>query len=258
MSSMNEATIIDLLRVKHSPPEWLFVDHVKNAAGFGARRQLDALAFNTFGSRGYAFVGYEVKCTRADFLRELKDPEKSEAVGQFCDRFSIVAAHPLVAAPEEMPLGWGLYVVNSKGSGLLTKKRPEAREQVMPIDRPFLAAIVRRLQKQDREDFDAFAEARSEGFRQGREAEQSIQTGYKAELERLREMVQVFEKSSGVRVNSWDGGRVGEAVQLVMNGRGARLVPHARQLIESLDGARANAQKALSQLEAIKLRDEVK
>lgn len=255
---MTELEIIDLLRTKHQPPEWLFVDHVKNAAGFGARRALDALAFNTFGSRGYAFVGYEVKCSRSDFLRELKDPEKSEAVGMFCDRFSIVASHSCLAAPEEMPLGWGLYVVNSKGTGLLTKKKPAERPHVMPIDRPFLAAIVRRLQKQDREDFDAFAESRSAGFREGRKSAEHTVELHKNEVDRLRGLVEEFEKASGVRVRTYNGPEIGAAVRLLMNGSNSDMARQARNLIEAIDKSRVAAQQALDQLDAIRIMEVAK
>lgn len=55
------------------PREWVVATEVRNAASFDANRSADALAFNFWTSRGLAVHGYEVKVSRSDWLRELKD-----------------------------------------------------------------------------------------------------------------------------------------------------------------------------------------
>lgn len=251
---LTEAEIINLLRAKHGPPEWLFADHVKDAAGFGSRRAIDGLAFNTFGSRGFAFVGYEIKRTRSDFLRELKDPHKAEAVAKFCNRFSILAADNSVASSDELPLGWGLYVVNSKGTGLLTKKQPAERKHVVEIDRPFLAAIVRRIQKSEREDFDAFAEARSQGFQNGRQSMEESNRRDKEARATLEAEVADFEKRSGIRLRGWQGPEMGDAVRIILGNGRLRQTQAARRFVEGLEKATERARATVVQLEEIEAR----
>lgn len=53
--------------------------------------------------------GHEVKVSRGDWLRELRDPTKADTWRQYCDRWWLVAPAG-VARPDELPTGWGLLV----------------------------------------------------------------------------------------------------------------------------------------------------
>ena len=68
--------------------------------------------------------------TRADWLRELKQPGKCESVAQYCDHWWIVAP-PGVVGPGELPAAWGLLV--ARGDGLRAEKHAPKRPDVLPL-----------------------------------------------------------------------------------------------------------------------------
>lgn len=98
--------IFTLLRRKYAQPEgeWVFMAEVAaRPAGGGFA---DGVAVNTWRSRGHAVHGFEVKVSRADWLRELKSPAKAEPVFRYCDYWFLVAEKDIVK-PGELPAAWG-------------------------------------------------------------------------------------------------------------------------------------------------------
>lgn len=112
-----EPEVIELLRRKHAKVgnggagEYAFLTHVRNAAGFDATRTLDALTLSLWPSRGMELHGYEIKCSRADWLREKADPSKAETFIRRLDRFSLVVTDATYVAEGELPPDWGLISV---------------------------------------------------------------------------------------------------------------------------------------------------
>lgn len=92
---------------RHHPDdqgEWVFL---REALG------IDALAISCWaGRRRPAFprVGYEVKVSRSDWLRELKQPGKREFAMSICDRFFFAAPWGLIKL-DEVPEGCGLVQI---------------------------------------------------------------------------------------------------------------------------------------------------
>ncbi len=74
-------------------PAWNTFFEVPNSTGFAKSRTADAVAVCTWPSRGMEIHGIEIKSYRSDWLRELKQPEKSEPVQRFCDRWWVVALY---------------------------------------------------------------------------------------------------------------------------------------------------------------------
>jgi hypothetical protein len=142
-----EHSVLVALRERHASksgngPEWAYVEHVRDNAGFNAKRTLDAMALGLWPSRGMELHGYEVKVSRADFRRELADVAKMDAFAHVLDRFWIVAPKGIVPA-EELPATWGLLEVVDGGAirqkvaaPLLTKTRAD-------IPRDFLVPLMR-------------------------------------------------------------------------------------------------------------------
>lgn len=95
-----------LLERAHPSREWALLFQVPPRTG-GGTRYADAVALNLWKSRGYALHGFELKASRSDWLRELKQPEKSEEIIGSCDYFWVVAA-PDIVRVDELPPGWGL------------------------------------------------------------------------------------------------------------------------------------------------------
>lgn len=126
---MTESHVLSLLRQRHTREgnggsgEFAFMTHVRNAAGFAATRTFDAVAFNLWPSKGLTIEIFEVKVTRSDWLRELKDPDKSGAAMKLSDYFTVVAPAGIVKQ-DELPESWGLLEVNASGTALRSKVRP--------------------------------------------------------------------------------------------------------------------------------------
>src|SRR5690349_4873984 len=82
---MSTSQIREALRERYAPPAWAFFEEVGNATGIRSSRWADAVAMGLWHSRGIDIHGFEIKCNRNDFIRELRDPSKAEAVAEHCD-----------------------------------------------------------------------------------------------------------------------------------------------------------------------------
>lgn len=144
------------LKLAYKAPEAVVAFEVANATGASARRHVDAVVMDLWPSRGLALTAVEIKVSRSDFQRELKQPEKSEAIAKFCDYFVIAAPKGMIRA-DELPLAWGLWEVD--GGALKVKVRPQKTE-AQPVDRHFLAAMVRAFSYADAAMVDAIVSAK--------------------------------------------------------------------------------------------------
>lgn len=168
---------------------------------------------------------YEVKCSRSDWLRELKEPEKAEAAALLCDKFSVVAADNKIVAEGELPHTWGLLVVRSgklvcvKDAPLLPDAKPKA-----PVARSFVVALLRAGGAVPQAESSEVLEARREGERAGRASMHDAVDDARSEIQSFRQMVARFEKESGVALTGWnasDAVDVGRAVRAVLDGERA-------------------------------------
>jgi hypothetical protein len=120
-------------------PEWAVLYEVRDDAGFKARRSADVVAMNCWPSRGLRLHGMEIKTDRADWLRELRNPEKSAAIQRFCDSWWLVTDQN-VAMPDEIPERWGWLRLDGKKL-VVMREAPTLEPQ--PMTRGFLAALLR-------------------------------------------------------------------------------------------------------------------
>lgn len=141
----SEALLFSLLRKRYAPPAWVLLPGVRDGTGSYASRTADGLAMGTWPSRGLELIGFEIKSHRNDWLRELKAPEKAEAICRFCDRWFIVASSDDIVKLEELPPTWGLLVASGK-RGLVARKDAPVLTPA-PMNRKFLAAVLRGAQK---------------------------------------------------------------------------------------------------------------
>ena len=108
-----EAQLLAALRQRHSQPgaagagRYAFLTHVRTGAAW-EQQEMDAIAMALWPSEHFDLHGFEVKCSRSDWLREIRpDTSKSQRARDICDTFSIVAPAGLVRL-DELPKGWGL------------------------------------------------------------------------------------------------------------------------------------------------------
>ena len=200
-ATVTTAQIRAALRKRWTTPEWAFLEEVPPANGAGATRFADAIAVNLWPSRGHQIAGFEIKVSRADWLKELRDPAKSASVQQYCDVWYIVAGEGIVESGE-LPTTWGLIEVRGM---MTTIHTPAPKLTPTPITKEFFAALIRRAHAQVEELSqnkiqDAWAEVETRVAK--RVAEESVHLKAQAEsqLRHLRD----FEKRTGLSFNDFE------------------------------------------------------
>lgn len=228
--------LVNRLRAHFSAPEYALFLEVMATTGFGANRRTDAVAISLYPSRGLMVHGFELKVSRADWLREMKDTTKAEEIFGFCDYWWLVMGDTSIVKDGELPDPWGLIV--PRGDGLYVKKKAPKLEP-KPLTRGFVAALARRANEAAHEAIEdrvqlATLKVRQDAARDVARARDE-QNNRSADLfKRVRE----FEAASGLNISrGWQGGqKIGEAVKAVLNGgleRQAESARHALNLIEN-------------------------
>lgn len=135
-------SVWDLVRKKFPRNQFALLHEVRNGAGFSADRSADGILVGLWPSMGLGIQGIELKSYRSDWLRELKDPSKSNAFFQYCRRFWVLAEAPGIVRLEEVPEQWGF--MEWEGTGLKTRKEAPKLQPLKPIDDSLLAAMMKR------------------------------------------------------------------------------------------------------------------
>lgn len=141
------ASIYAAMRERFCAPEHALFFEVANGTGSNIRRYADAVAMNLFPSRGLTLSGFEIKVTRHDWQRELKNPHKAEeGIFRYCDYWWVVAPADIVKK-DELPATWGLLELHDKRGLRQAVAAPRLKPQ--DITRPFIAALLRRASEAD-------------------------------------------------------------------------------------------------------------
>lgn len=100
---------------------WVCAEHVRNDSGFYAQRTADFMAMDMWPGTGNAIHGHEVKVSRADWLAELRKPEKVLPFIEIVDHWWVVVPDANIVKLTELPAEWGLLVLGPRG--LRAKKK---------------------------------------------------------------------------------------------------------------------------------------
>lgn len=247
-----------LRRRLESQGGWYQFEEVQ--AGPSAGRFADVVAVQTFWSRGIKVEAYELKVNRGDWLKELRDPEKAEAIAKHVDRFYVVAS-PGVVQLAEVPEGWGLLECRPPSNKLRQLKaapplQDGKRKRVsLGMFIGILRAAERAWWKPTSADFERVAQqARLEGYDAGKRAAGDKEPAdLQLELDRLRKTIREFNEKSGVQLHEYNGGDLGAAMQvlrLLESGRGWSLRARAEYAEHSLAQALADLRVAMRELDA--------
>ena len=103
---------------KRKSKEWALFFELRNGTGRKKKslrkkeppRYIDAFAINLWPSKNHRRIAYEIKVSRADFLKELKTPEKRAWAIEISHQFYFVAPAGIIKL-EEIPAGCGLLEV---------------------------------------------------------------------------------------------------------------------------------------------------
>lgn len=140
--------LIEALRQNYLYPERGFIEEFRGGTGWSRESRADAIAMDLWPSKGLELIGFEIKTSRQDWLKELKTPDKCVPIKQFCDRWYLVIDDMKIINyfnTEELPDDWGLMCMNYLGKVEIKKEAPKLKAE--PIDRAFLAALIRRASK---------------------------------------------------------------------------------------------------------------
>lgn len=140
MKTADTLAIQKAVQEKFCQPAYATFFEVSSATGLDRKRYADALVFSLYPSRGLERIGFEFKVSRADWLSELRSPEKAENISQYCDRWYVVSVEGVIE-PGELPPTWGHMIFKS---GRLKTVVAAPEKGCIEPSREFMAAIMRR------------------------------------------------------------------------------------------------------------------
>lgn len=130
--------IREALQSTYKEPEWFLGFEVSNSTGANIRRYADAVAMNTFPSRGYEVRGFEIKVSKSDLKRELENGLKADEIARFCNYWFLVVPKGL-ADEMQIPEPWGIIEYSE---GHLRQKKKAQYFDNQP-DKGFLVSFMR-------------------------------------------------------------------------------------------------------------------
>jgi hypothetical protein len=214
-----------MLRSRYAGSAWAVFDEVHNHTGYRAGRKsrsCDAMVMGLWPSKGLELEGVEIKVTRADWLNELRDPDKSKAFRQYCDRWWLVISSRDMVKEGELPADWGMMWVRNRKL-VVSKGAPKLEPLVM--DRNMLAGLLRRA-SQGSADKEEIKQEYQRGMKAGESHRQWDLKQEKERADKALGVIKSFEEASGVNISrsrySMNGSPelVGEAVRLILGLRG--------------------------------------
>lgn len=179
--------------------DWVTMTEVRDATGFTHQRNryADAVAIQCWPSAGLELHGFEIKVSRSDLISELTDPEKAQAIKQYCDRWWLVIPSSTLLRDGELPTDWGLLISHGKHLKV-SKAAPPLKPEPMP--RAFLASLLRSAKggnvadKALREAVDA---AERRGCERGRKLSERDLTHARTNYDCIKSRLDEFERVVG-------------------------------------------------------------
>lgn len=224
---MKAANIINALAAKYRAPEYAFLTEVRNSVGFAGKvRTADAMAMSLWPSRGLYMTGFEVKVSRADWKKELEQPEKAEELARFCKMWFVACPDKMIDK-DEVPPGWGLIYV--KDDGGLRYPKPAAEHSCAEPTWIFFASLMRDVVENWVPK--TLVDQRIEDAVKDRIERLKHNEGYELkeanrQLEKMRENIAAFEAESGIKIDRYSdhfNREIGAAVAAFRHWQG---VPH--------------------------------
>lgn len=106
----------------------------------GANNIADLMIIGAWHSSGNFLEGFEVKVSRADWLNELKKPDKCQHSKKFCHKWWLIIADEKMVKDGELPEDWGMMAVVD-GALKIIKKAPIL--EPVPLEIDFVASLLR-------------------------------------------------------------------------------------------------------------------
>lgn len=219
MTAITSAQVLDSIERSFDPKRgYLVIREIALTRGDG--RRADAVALQQYAARGIHLHGFEVKISRSDWTRELRDAAKADELIRSCEYFSVVAV-PGVVRPEELPPGWGLFEVRGATRQLHRVVAATRRPDAEPLSLASACRLTRRAIEAIRAPGEeALRAAEERGHERGVAAGRREGDRVRPEADiKLRAAVRAFEEASGVEIPTYHerrAGRIGAAVRVVL------------------------------------------
>lgn len=231
-------------------PAYITLEEVRDATGFDGNRTADAMAISLYRSRGKALYGFEMKISRSDWLKELRQPEKAESIMRYCNYWALVVPDKAIVKNGELPPSWGMYVAQKSRLKCVV---PCPKLDPLPMSITMFTALAYALnQRQTKADDAALNKARNEGYQQGVKSTHGAY--YEDEYNKLVEKLRIYEKASGLTIQyGWQKPeKVGAIVKMIMEGHAPlkQILDTAKYNLSNTEDLKTAIEKQIKVLES--------
>lgn len=188
----------------YAPPSHRVFFEVSNDTGIKAARWIDALAVGIWPSTGHEIIGIEIKVSRSDWQREMKEPAKAQSLMRFCTRWFLACPDGLVK-PEELPATWGMLALKD---GTIRTKVPAKLLEPEPLTAGFMMAVLRQANGVDMELVGKLVSERVDAERKQMESTIERQVEYRSRdvderRKRIDEVAAKLAEVTGDHPSNW-------------------------------------------------------
>ena len=156
---------------------------------------------NMYPSRVLAIIGFDIKVSRSGLKGELQNPNKAEAVAQYCNEWWLAVPKGLIKDDDLVPIPWGIMECDD---GKLTITKRALLLETKPVTKEFMAAVLRSAGKVDE---GTIREAKVQAENNVREYyQQRMESEVETRTKRHRELIEKiaeFEKVTGKSINQY-------------------------------------------------------
>lgn len=236
--------------------EHVLIAEARRGAGFtGNSNRCDLLAVGTWESRGLQLVGHEIKVSRADWVKELKQPDKAEWIWKHCHQWylTVSSPHSKIVHAGELPATWGLIEIDPAGRVKIIERAPVNREPA-PVAWTMVVGWLAQLDRGGKRDVSKLlAAARSEGEKYGRQRAESEQAGSRA-IEEARQVLAAaaaFKQATGIDMrgvhSEWRRDEIARLVKLTDFNGISSILDHVERLAHEGKAIQTNAERILTE-----------
>lgn len=246
--------LYEMLAASVNPNRTAIFPEVRNGGGFTATRSADAVSFGLWPSDRYLLVGYEIKASRSDWLRELKQPKKADDMAKHCDKWIIVANCGVVdLTADELPYEWGLMEPRGTRLHAVRQSVRQLENLGKPVDRGFLASLLKRASQTSLAAKQADAIRAQCSALAAKESERNM-SRLRERLAGAEKTIYDFERASGIKIGDWAGPEeIGKIVRDVLDDKYRDPEARLRTLQRTVLGIAADVEARLRAFESEKV-----
>lgn len=235
MSIDSESQAIRALRKRYPKESYALFPQLADKTGANANRYADAVIMGLWPSRGLSVEGFEVKVSKSDLRKELRTPEKAEAIAKYCDKWWLVlGSKDLLDGVGLIPENWGV-LAPEEGTQKLKVVQKSVKQKAEDLSREFMASCFRRAQEdivegrlEDNENVwdNGYDQGYSEGYDKAIKNGKNMRERQIEKIEELKDIIDTFKEETGIDLRgestfsqwNYEPEQVAKAVKVVLDG----------------------------------------